>query len=241
MKRFAWAGAAFLVGATLWLPATSVALCYALGTLPSTKLTVLPIAAYLYWRDHGASSLVVWWLPLCAAGAGVLTMLPAFTILCWPESRRLRLARSGENVPAPRRAFSDAHGSAEWIGMQEAQQLFPGPHPAYGGVVVGEAYRVDQDKAASGRFDPDLQATWGKGGTMPLLIDPCTSDATHGAVFAGSGGYKTTAVTVPTLACWTGSAVVLDPSGQVGPMTKQLRMAVVTQIIKETGGAAVSA
>jgi len=27
------------------------------------------------------------------------------------------------------------------------------------------------------------------GGTK-LLIDPCTSDATHGAVFAGSGGFK---------------------------------------------------
>ena len=172
--RYAWAGATFLVGMVLWLPAASVALCFALGTLASTKPLVLPIAAYLYWRDHGASAVVAWWLPLCAAGAGVLVMLPAFAILCWPESRRLRLARSGENVPAPRRAFSDAHGSAEWMGMQEAQQLFSGPHPAYGGVVVGEAYRVDQDKAASGRFDPNVQATWGKGGTMPLLIDPST-------------------------------------------------------------------
>ena len=225
MKRLAWTGGAFLVGAALWLPATSIALCYVLGTLPNTKLHVLPISAYLYWRDYGASAVVAWWLPLCAAGAAVLVSLPAFTILCWPESRRLRLARPGETMPAPRRAFSDAHGSADWMGIREALQLFPGPHPAYGGVVVGEAYRVDQDKAAGSRFDPAAPSTWGKGGTAPLLIDPCTSDATHGAVFAGSGGYKTTAVTIPTLAHWTGSAVVLDPSGQVGPMTAAMREA----------------
>ena len=231
MGRYGWAGSALVVGAALWLPATSVALCYALGTLPGTKLQVLPIAAYLYWRDYGASAVVAWWLPLCAAGAAVLVLLPAFIILCWPESRRLRLARTGEIMPAPRRAFSDAHGSADWMDMQEAQRLFPGPHPAYGGVVVGEAYRVDQDKAAGARFDPDQQSTWGKGGLSPLLIDPCTSDATHGAVFAGSGGYKTTAVTVPTLACWTGSAVVLDPSGQVGPMTAAMREAMGHKVV----------
>lgn len=222
-RRLSWAVGAFLIGAVSWLPATSVALCYVLGTLPSTKLHVLPIAAYFYWRNYGANAVVAWWLPLCAAGAAVLTFLPAFVILCWPESRRLRLARPGEAAPAPRRALSNAHGSADWMSIPEALQLFPGPHPAYGGVVVGETYRVDQDKVAKVRFDPASPATWGKGGAAPLLIDPCTSDATHGAVFAGSGGYKTTAVTIPTLAYWTGSAVVLDPSGQVGPMTATMR------------------
>ena len=124
---------------------------------------------------------------------------------------------------APRRALSELHGGADWMSMAEARRLFPGPHPAYGGVVVGEAYRVDQDKVARVRFDPDDQTTWGRGGHASLLIDPCTADATHGAVFAGSGGYKTTAIVVPTLSVWTGSAVVLDPSSQVGPMTTGMR------------------
>lgn len=224
-RRFVWAGGAFLLGVVLWLPVTSVALCFVLRTLPGIDPWVLPIAAYLYWRDYGTSAVVAWWLPLCAAGAALLVFLPGFAILCWPESRRLRLARAGEAAPPPRRALSDAHGSADWLSMQEARQLFPGPHLAYGGVVVGEAYRVDQDKVAGIRFDPAVPATWGNGGAPPLLIDPCTSDATHGAVFAGSGGYKTTAVTIPTLAHWTGSAVVLDPSGQVGPMTAATRAA----------------
>jgi type IV secretion system protein VirD4 len=109
------------------------------------------------------------------------------------------------------------------MNMRDAVQLFPGPHPVYGGVVVGEAYRVDLDKVAGVRFDPREKSTWGQGGTARLLIDPCTSDATHGAVFAGSGGFKTTAITVPTLAYWSGSAVVLDPSCQVGPMTAGMR------------------
>lgn len=202
---------------------TSVALCGALGTLGAVDKWVLPIAAFFYWRDHQTVPLVAHWLPLCAVGAAMVAILPAMAVLCWPRNRRLRAAREGEKAPTPRRALSDAHGSAEWMSMDEARQLFPGPHPAYGGVVVGEAYRVDRDSAACTRFDPDDRSTWGKGGSAPLLIDPCTADATHGAVFAGSGGYKTTAVTIPTLACWTGSAVVLDPSGQVGPMTAAMR------------------
>ena len=55
--------------------------------------------------------------------------------------RRLRPARKGERPPAPVRAASDVHGNADWLEMGEVRKLFPGPHPAYGGVVVGEAYR----------------------------------------------------------------------------------------------------
>src|SRR3954451_5631505 len=201
----------------------SVALCIGLGTLDVTPPWVLPFAAFFYWRGYRGGPIGAPWVPPCAGGAGLLAFVPAFCALSWPESRRLRVARPGEKAPAPRRALSDAHGNADWLSMDEARRLFPGPNPVYGGVVVGEAYRVDRDKVAALRFDPDDPATWGQGGKMPLLIDPCTTDATHGAVFAGSGGYKTTALTIPTLCCWTGSAVVFDPSGQVGPMTAAMR------------------
>lgn len=74
-----------------------------------------------------------------------------------------------------RRGVTDNHGHARWLSTPEAQRLFPGPAPGYGGVVVGEAYRVDQDRSAMGkRFLPHDQTTWGRGGTAPLLIDPCT-------------------------------------------------------------------
>ena len=125
--------------------------------------------------------------------------------------------------PGLERARSDNHGHADWLGMREARALFAGPDPAYGGLVVGEAYRVDQDRVAKVAFDPANRRSWGAGGTAPLLVDPCQSGPTHALVVAGSGGFKTTSVGVPTLLTWTGSAVVLDPSREIGPMVARFR------------------
>ena len=110
--------------------------------------------------------------------------------------------------------------------MKRARTRFPGPDPAYGGLVVGEAYRVDQDRAAQrGPFDPRDRRSWGMGGKAPLLIDPCHEGSTHALVFAGSNGFKTTSAAIPTLLTWTGAAVVLDPSREIGPMLQDFREA----------------
>ena len=136
-------------------------------------------------------------------------------------------------VAGPRtRARSDNHGHADWLSFRDARRLFPGPDPVHGGIVLGEAYRVDQDPAVRRRasegsgmipFDPEDPTTWGKGGTQPLLVDPCRSGPTHGLVLAGSGGFKTTAIGIPTLLTWTGSAIVLDPAREIGPMVAKVR------------------
>ncbi len=127
-------------------------------------------------------------------------------------------------APSLLRGTSDNFGHADWLSMKEAQKLFPGPDPAYGGLIVGEAYRVDQDRAAKrGRFDPADRRSWGMGGKAPLLVDPCRSAATHALVFAGAGGFKTTSAGIPTLLAWSGSAVVLDPSREMGPMMQSYR------------------
>jgi len=128
-----------------------------------------------------------------------------------------------EQSPGRVRAPSDNHGHADWLGMKEARALFPGPDPVFGGIVVGEAYRVDQDRVARLAFDPANPRTWGKGGTAPLLVDPCRTGPTHALVVAGSGGYKTTSVAVPTLLTWRGSTVVLDPSREAAPMVTRHR------------------
>ena len=127
------------------------------------------------------------------------------------------------SAPLLLRARSDNFGHAAWLAMRDAQKLFPGPDPAYGGIVVGEAYRVDEDRGARVAFDPAKRATWGRGGTAPLLIDPCRTGPTHVLVMAGSGGLKTTSVGIPTLLTWTGSVVVLDPSQEIGPMVAEHR------------------
>jgi len=133
------------------------------------------------------------------------------------------------NTPLLLRARSDNFGHAAWLSMRDAQRLFPGPDPAYGGIVVGEAYRADEDRSAGKcGFDPQDKRTWGRGGTALLLIDPCRTEPTHALVLAGSGGLKTTSVGVPTILTWTGSAIVLDPSQEIGPMVGGYRRQTMT-------------
>ena len=140
--------------------------------------------------------------------------------LCFTSGRRpIGNAQSAGRI----RSGSDNHGHADWLPMKDALRLFPGPDPVFGGIVIGEAYRVDQDRVAKLAFDPANRRSWGKGGSAPLLVDPCRTGPTHALVVAGSGGYKTTSVAVPTLLGWTGSAVVLDPSREVAPMVTRFR------------------
>ncbi|MCV9999507.1 Ti-type conjugative transfer system protein TraG [Pararhizobium sp. YC-54] len=118
-----------------------------------------------------------------------------------PEPRRLRGKRA-------------VHGDADWMSMTEAAKLFRDS----GGIVIGERYRVDRDSVAAMSFRADAPETWGAGGRSPLLCFDGSFGSSHGIVFAGSGGFKTTSVTVPTALKWGGSLVVLDPSSEVAPM-----------------------
>ena len=187
-----------------------------------------------YWLQDGSNPAARTNLLICGGAPAAFAALLVIIMLtaAFRTPRKLRPARLGQKPPAPERAASDVHGNAEWLTIKAARELFPGPHPEYGGVVVGEAYRVDQDTVAGVGFDPDQRSTWGTGGKTPLLIDPCRSGSTHGLVFAGSGGYKTTAIAVPTLAYWTSSVVVLAPSCQLGPMTAPMREALDHKVVQ---------
>ena len=128
------------------------------------------------------------------------------------------LNRAGRK--APKRSTKAVFGDADFMSMREAANLFPeGP-----GVVIGERYRPDLDLPAGPVFDPRLKPTWGKGGKAPLLCYDATFGSTHGLVFAGSGGFKTTGIVIPTALNWTGSIVCLDPSCEVEPMVRNHRM-----------------
>ncbi|MBW4656772.1 MAG: Ti-type conjugative transfer system protein TraG [Kaiparowitsia implicata GSE-PSE-MK54-09C] len=123
------------------------------------------------------------------------------------------------SVPRRIHGKRSIYGDAEWMTLQEAGRLFP----QAGGVVVGEAYRVDRDTVAARSFRADDVETWGAGGRSSLLCFDGSFGSTHGLVFAGSGGFKTTSVTVPTALKWGEGLVTLDPSNEVAPMVVEHR------------------
>jgi type IV secretion system protein VirD4 len=178
---------------------------------------------YILYAPPNAT--ITLWLEVSAgvASAGAV-VLPAVAIFSGrPTGPSLR-PRMMSGLPRPMRGQTDNHGHADWLPIAKARAVFPGPSPDFGGVVVGEAYRVDLDKVASSAFDPANRATWGKGGRASLLIDPCLQGPTHSLVFAGSGSFKSTCA-ASTLLTWTGATVVLDPSGELGPMLAAARKA----------------
>lgn len=111
------------------------------------------------------------------------------------------------------------HGEADWMKLPDAVKLFPEP----GGIVIGERYRVDRDSVAAMPFRADEKQSWGTGGKSPLLCFDGSFGSSHGIVFAGSGGFKTTSVTIPTALKWGGGLVVLDPSSEVAPVVSEHR------------------
>ena len=117
------------------------------------------------------------------------------------------------------RARGSALGDARWLDMLEASKLFPPD----GEVVIGEAYRPDQERTGHEAFDPGNKRTWGSGGRGPLLTYKLNFDSTHMLFFAGSGGYKTTSTVVPTALRYCGSMVVLDPAREVGQLVGPVR------------------
>ena len=180
---------------------------------------------WIYFWYAPANAAVAMWLKI---GAGVATSV----VIAAVAAIAIRGARIGPSIrprlfggqAEPIRGRTDNLGHADWLEMKDALEIFPGPHPEYGGLVVGEAYRVDQDRAAKLRFDPEIVGTWGQGGRAPLLIDPCPSGSTHSLVISGPGSFKSMCA-ISTLLAWTGSAVVLDPSCELGPMLQAAREA----------------
>jgi type IV secretion system protein VirD4 len=124
-------------------------------------------------------------------------------------------------VPAGalKRAKLGFFGNADWLDMNTAASILPDT----AGIVVGERYRVDQDRVRFIPFVPGERSSWGKGGRSPLLTYRQDFDSTHLLFFAGSGGFKTTSNVVPTALRYDGPLVCLDPSTEVAPMVMQHR------------------
>jgi type IV secretion system protein VirD4 len=176
---------------------------------------------WLYALNFDGNPRVALWLKLSAATGAAFPVLMVAAIIV--RSRQVvgpRLHRPlfGGLVASPP-AVTDNHGHAAWMSMEQALHRFPGIDPDFGGIVIGEAYRVDQDKVAAITFDSENPRSWGQGGKSRLLIDPCRSVSTHSLVITGSGGFKT-ATAISVLLHWLGSAVILDPGGEIAPMLR---------------------
>ncbi|MUO82253.1 Ti-type conjugative transfer system protein TraG [Agrobacterium vitis] len=153
--------------------------------------------------------------PVTMVGAGVAFVSAMFALRVAIKGNAA-FAQTGPKRVGGKRAV---HGEADWMKLQEAAKLFPEP----GGIVIGERYRVDKDSVATMPFRADDLQSWGAGGKSPLLCFDGSFGSSHGIVFAGSGGFKTTSVTIPTALKWGGGLVVLDPSSEVAPMVIEHR------------------
>lgn len=219
-SRAVWLGIAVPVVAVAWTVAASSIFLF--GT-HLWNAWPWPDRAWAWWvyRSYAGNSVVALWLYRGALGGfAVIVLVPAalfYRLRTMPKVAALRW-----HPRQVERGSSDNHGHADWMPIAELRRLFPGPDKDHGGIVVGEAYRVDRDTVAAVPFDPRNNKTWGKGGRAPLLIDPCQRGSTHSLIFAGSGGFKTTTA-VTTLLHWTGSVVVLDPSCELAPMLANAR------------------
>lgn len=153
--------------------------------------------------------------PATMTGAGVAFLGGVFALRVAIKGNAA-FATTGPKRIGGKRAV---HGEADWMKLSEAAKLFPEP----GGIVLGERYRVDRDSVATMPFRSDAPKSWGAGGKSPLLCFDGSFGSSHGIVFAGSGGFKTTSVTIPTALKWGGGLVVLDPSSEVAPMVSKHR------------------
>lgn len=153
--------------------------------------------------------------PATVVGSGAAAVAGAFALRVAVKGN----AAFARSEPKRMRGKRALHGEADWMKMSEAEKLFFGT----GGMIIGEKYRVDRDSVAALAFRSGDVTTWGNGGKAPLLCFDGSFGSSHGIVFAGSGGFKTTSVTVPTALKWGGTLVVLDPSNEVAPMVSEHR------------------
>ena len=166
--------------------------------------------AALAGRVPAGQSVLAYADPGTSVGAAIAFVCAMFALRVAIKGNAAFAAATPRRITG-RRAI---HGETDWMKMEAAGKLFGDA----GGIVIGERYRVDRDSVAGIAFRADSRDSWGSGGRSPLLCFDGSFGSSHGIVFAGSGGFKTTSVTIPSAMKWGGGLVVLDPSSEVAPM-----------------------
>ena len=129
-----------------WVVSASALWCKGTGSPFNGAVAAMVECAGLVGRQL----VVNLWLILAAVVPTVflaMLLFGLFLTLRWRWRGGRRLARQpGGGVRAVERGVTDNHGHAQWRSMGDALRLFSGPDPRHGGVVVGEAYRVDRTR-----------------------------------------------------------------------------------------------
>lgn len=206
---FAAAGSANIRSAGWGAVAGSAITILIAGLRETTRLA--PFAG----QGPAGKSILAYLDPATMTGAAALLIAGCFAL----RVALIGNAAFARDAPKRMRGKRAMHGEADWMKLVEAAKLFP----EAGGIVIGERYRVDRDSVAAHSFRADRSETWGAGGKSPLLCFDGAFGSSHGIVFAGSGGFKTTSVTIPTALKWGGTLIVLDPSNEVAPMVSKHR------------------
>jgi type IV secretion system protein VirD4 len=187
--------------------------------------TGTPFAPLAWWyaiQWFGANWWATVWIVLAPVVPTIVAVIALFVLFQYRRLRRssrpMLLAPRQTASPTIERAVTDNHGHSSWQSPEDAAKtLFPGPHPQWGGIVVGEV-RGPHPALRGVPLDPRDRRTWGpKVGKAPLLIDPLTRGSGHSCIFAGSGAFKSSSA-ICSILMFTGASVVMDPSTEMGPM-----------------------
>lgn len=199
-------------------------LLFLAGTGMLAHRASLPLTDWwMYWWFYGFGHKPVVGIWLKISGGFTTVLLVAFVIASLVRARSILPTRrsffsSFAPVPKPLRSAGDNYGHADFLSIAEMQALFPPtPDDEIGGIVVGEADRVDLGPAAHIPFNPENRATWGNGGKAPLMIDHCKTGSSHSFVIGGSGSFKSVAL-VTSLLTWRGSFFCLDPAEELAAL-----------------------
>jgi type IV secretion system protein VirD4 len=196
-----------------WIVGASALCCW--FTLGQEISRLADIAA-----THSLFSAVMYFDPMVAMGV----LLDA-----WVIRYELLRIKEHEKIPNDRveRGRTILHGDADWMPMPVAMALFDA-----GGMILGEAYRVDETAARGTTYDPRQRESWGEGGKHPLLrFNGQKLTNGHGIIIAGAGSGKTSSFGIPTALCWEGSLVYHDPKNEVAPVVSRHRLSMGRKVV----------
>ena len=183
---------------TSWLALASMAFLWVLGFW---QIYPWPAKLWMWIRyavEAPPNAIVHRWLIISA----IVASLPFLTIGAlmlrlwwwWRANPRRLVPPPGGGLRPIEGGVTANYGCARILTEKECLERYPGPT----GVVIGELRT-------------------GQAGTAPLVIDPCATGAGHGMLIAGTRSGKTTSACTALLH-WLTSAIVLDPSAEMGVM-----------------------